>query len=343
MESLLQAYLAGAWPDKKAIQVGDLACISSGWESDVYSFVLQHGVEGHRQREELVLRVYPGDFAYDKSAHEFQAMTRLAQAGYPVPCVFFLERERSPFGKPFVIMEKVVGQLMWPLLFRSSGEQQRRVLTQFCDLFVRLHRLDWRPFAPDMSDDQTQGDRLIARELARGRDFLSRFAKMDFLPALAWLEKRQKVAAGEYTSVVHWDFHPNNILVREDGSAVVIDWTQADVSDARFDLAWTLTLISSYEGEVWRERIRAEYERLSGTAMSEFDFFEVYACLKRLLSVAISFSEGAEKLGMRAEATRTMQNSRQLKALRQVYERLLHLTGIGIAEIENMLGKEALS
>lgn len=29
----------------------------------------------------------------------------------------------------------------------------------------------------------------------------------------------------------------------------VIDWTDLQVSDSRFDLAWTLMLITAYEGE----------------------------------------------------------------------------------------------
>ncbi len=339
MLGLLQAYLADAWPDEGEIRVGDLACIGNGWESDVYSFVLQRA--SRRQPEALVLRIYPGDLAYGKSAREFQAMQRLYRAGYPVPRVLLLERECSPFGRPFVIMEKVEGRRMWPLLFRSSGEPQQRLLTQFCELFLRLHTLAWRLFAPDMSDEQAE--ELIARELARGREYLARFAKTDFVPALAWLEQHRQSLTCARPAVVHWDFHPDNILLREDGSAVVIDWTQCEVSDARFDLAWTVTLISSYEGEAWRERILNEYARLAGDMLPEFAFFEVYACLKRLLSVAISLSEGAEKLGMRAEAARTMRDPRQIKALRRVYERLLSLSDIRVPEIENMLAKEALS
>ncbi len=60
------------------------------------------------------------------------------------------------------------------------------------------------------------------------------------------------VSHGPCYHPVHWDYHPGNVLLRDDSSAVVIDWTQIDVSDPRFDLAWTLLLVSSYEGaERW--------------------------------------------------------------------------------------------
>ena len=39
-------------------------------------------------------------------------MHKLYQAGYPVPQVLHLEQETSPFGKPFVIMERVDGRPM---------------------------------------------------------------------------------------------------------------------------------------------------------------------------------------------------------------------------------------
>ena len=53
-------------------------------------------------------------------------------------------RQGSLLGKPFVIMEKIAGQVMGLLSSRHTG-QQRELLTWCCTLFVQLHRLDWRP------------------------------------------------------------------------------------------------------------------------------------------------------------------------------------------------------
>ena len=129
--------------------VSDLASISVGWESDVYAFDLASGPPDARLSEALVLRVYPGADAHAKSGREFRGMQQLFAAGYPVPRVLALERDASPFGKPFVIMERVEGKMMWEPLFRSPEPQQSERLALFCDLLVRLHRLDWRPFVDD--------------------------------------------------------------------------------------------------------------------------------------------------------------------------------------------------
>ena len=158
--------------------------------------------------------------------------------------------------------------------------------------------------------------------------------KPDFLPIVEWLEKRRDDVPCPRPSVTHQDYHPENVLVRDDGSAVIIDWTSIAISDARFDLAWTLVLVSSYEGTEWRNRMLQEYERLAGAKVEQIEVFEIAACAKRLTSVVISLADGPEKLGMRPDAVKMMRQ--QLGALEKVYELLLERTGIRIAAAEEL-------
>jgi hypothetical protein len=58
------------------------------------------------------------------------------------------------------------------------------------------------------------------------------------------------------------------------------------------------------------------------------------ACVKRLLSVVVSLSDGAEKLGMRPGAEAAMRE--QMGALHRVYDLLLERTGIRVAEVERL-------
>ena len=301
----------------------------------MYSFAVEHGPAGKRRREELILRIYPGDDAHDKSAREFHGMSQLHKAGYPVPQVLILERENSPFGKPFVIMEKIEGQVLWPLLSRSPEEKKRELLTLFCKLFVQLHTLDWQPFMHDMARHDT-GDpyTFVDRQQREWRLALTGLPEVGFLPVLEWLEARRDQVPCLQPSLIHWDYHPGNVLLRDDGSAVVIDWTQVEISDSRFDLAWTL-LVGSHESAEWREIILREYERLAGARVEQLDYFDVAACTKRLASVYFSLSLGPEKLGMRPDAVTMMKQ--QMGAHKKVYDLLLERTGIRIAEVERLL------
>jgi aminoglycoside phosphotransferase (APT) family kinase protein len=335
MQSCLQAYYARAFPVKQGLQVRDLVSITAGWESEMHAFDVEYGPAEDRRREALVLRLYPGDDAHAKSAHEFQSMRQLHKSGYPVPQVHILERAHSPFGKPFVIMERIAGQVMGPLLSSARGGKQPELLTLFCELFVQLHRLDWQPFVEHVPSDETKGPYVfVDRYLRRVHDALAQFSLSGFLPIVEWLAKRRDEVPCRQPALVHGDFHPYNILLRDDGSAVVIDWTGLHVSDARFDLAWTLLLVRTHGSVEWRDHILQEYERLVGAKVQQIEWFEAFACVRRLRAVTVSLSEGAEKLGMRPDAVTMMKQ--QLGAIKQVYELLLERTGIRVAEVERL-------
>ena len=69
--------------------------------------------------------------------------------------------------------------------------------------------------------------------------------------------------------------------------------------------------------------------------MEQIEYLDVVACVKRLVSVAISLSDGPERFGMRPEAVSLMK--RQMGAIRKVYDLLLERTGIKVPEIEDLL------
>src|SRR5205823_3819424 len=137
---------------------------------------------------------------------------------------------------------------------------------------------------------------------------------------------------------IHWDYLPGNVLLRADGAAYVIDWTQIEVSDFRFDLAWTLLLLSSRGRPERRAVILNEYEHLAGIlsggqvmSIEQIEVFEVVACLKRLASIFISLSKGATTLGMRPEAEVLMR--RDVGHIRAVYTVLQERTGRRVPEV----------
>ncbi len=337
---MLQAYLATARVDRSDPRVEAFREISAGWESDVYAFDLVSGPATARLSEPLVLRVYPGMDAYEKSSREFRALQRLHQAGYPVPRVLLLEQTTRPFGKPFLIMERVPGRVMWRETFHGPEEQQRTLFERFVRLLVDLHALDWQLFVDTGEDSACAGatgwidDPYLFADgyISLLHEYMGRFHQPGFLPVVEWLEARRDRVPCERPAAVHWDYHPANLLVHDNGRATVIDWTQFEVTDPRLDLAWTLTLLGSQEGDNVRARILETYEDLSGSRVKELAFFEVLACVKRLASVTISLAVGAEALGMRAGAEAMMRD--HLPTLRRVYDRLQALTGLTVPEVD---------
>jgi len=331
----LERYVTEAYPDRFHPQVKEMTRINEGWESDVYTFQMVYGSQDAPQSEDLILRIYPGDDAQQKSAGEYRSLAMLHKAGYPVPQVYRLDRSGAIIDRPFMLMERILGRPMWSMFGNADDATLRKLLVQFCQLFVQLHTLDWRPYVEDARLYET-GDphAAIDRQFAGWQRVMQNFSHPDFEAVIQWLLDRRAEILCPRPSLIHWDFHPNNILVRADGSAVVIDWTGMDISDARFDLAWTLLLMTSYEGEQVREAILREYERQLGHPVEQLEFFDVAACLRRLASIAISIMAGAEKMGMRPGAQAKMQ---QREPVQRVYNLLVDRTGIRMPVIEQLL------
>jgi len=333
---LLSFFKSRGMPRREGnITIPDLVKITDGWENEVYSFKMEYEETG--KQEDLILRIYPGDDAIWKSAREFNAMKRLHEVGFPVPGVLLLESGDSPFGKPFVIMEKINGRIMGHVIDRSSEEKRKELVTQSCKMFVALHALDWKLFASDpLPYETTDPFGFIKYTLSSARNSVDRFQRGEFArPVLDWLEARVSDVPCERLSVIHGDYHPYNIILRDDGAAFVIDWGNFGIADFRIDLAWTLLLVSTYGHPEAREIVLDEYERIAGRKVEQIEYFEVFAIARRLFSILMSLSDGATKMGMRPGAEAMMKQN--VGHIKTVYALLREKTGIAVPDVETLI------
>ena len=330
----LQQYYRDRVPGKHNAKIERLENLPSGWESELCAFTLESGPPANRACDELVLRIYSGEGARDKSAREFHSLQRLHQVGYPVPRVDLLERDQSPFGQPFIIMEKIDGEEMWSQIGTPLSGEMRDLVPLFCQLFAQLHHLDWHLFVDEAEYASLQDPyAFIDGWLSLAQEGHQRFPHSGLMPVVEWLQVRREAFRCPGPSPTHNDFHPGNVLLCENGSPVVIDWTGFGISDARFDLAWTLMLIDAYMGPEWRSRVLQGYERSAGQVKA-LEVFEVFAYVRRLFDISVSLRLGAEKMGMRPDAVAAMRKNKT--AFERVYQLLLARTGIRVIEVEEL-------
>jgi aminoglycoside phosphotransferase (APT) family kinase protein len=335
IQGRLARLYAQQFPSVENAHVRDLVQISDGWENELYAYTVEYGPAVARKREDLVLRIYPGEDAREKSAREFSAMRQLYEVGYPVPQVYHLDPDGGPLGKPFVIMAKIDGRSMGAVAEESPMEGVLALLTSLCRLYVDLHALDWRPFVPDPSLYETQDpSATMGQLLSYFREYAHALGQEAYEPVFDWLQNHLSDVRFERLSVIHFDFHWYNILLGKDGDAYVIDWGAIAVADYRLDLAWTLLLMSTYGHPELREIILREYERIAGCPVEQIEYFDVAACLRRLLTISVSLDAGAGKLGMRPGAEAMMKDLSHIGA---VCALLRERTGIRIAETEELL------
>jgi aminoglycoside phosphotransferase (APT) family kinase protein len=327
LSSHLQRYLAERSP---GAGVTDFQFLTSGFESDIYTFLFHPAREAPRG---LVLRLCNGEDAGPRIALETRGLKLLSQAGFPVAALFYSETEASFLGKPFTILEKLEGRSLWPVLAGSQPGQANELLERFCGLQAQLHRLDWRQFTSRAEDYTENPGAILEEQVAALRQTYTRFEVPGFLPLADWLE-RSRTTIQVHPAVVHLDFHANNVFLCADGRLAVIDWSQFSVADYRSDLSWTLMLMGDYGQADWRERILQGYQRQAGRRVEDLTYFNIVTDLKLLASMIISMKTGPAALGLQETAQPA---SQQAPILKRLAGRIQAATGLAIPEVEAAL------
>ncbi|MBE1555559.1 aminoglycoside phosphotransferase family protein [Sporosarcina limicola] len=82
--------------------------------------------------------------------------------------------------------------------------------------------------------------------------------------------------------IIHGDFHLRNIL-EKNNRYTVIDWTNGQLGDPRYDFAWSLILIKIYVSERYAYVFRSAYLLENHVQQKDLEAFEALACLRWIL------------------------------------------------------------
>ncbi|MBA7597648.1 hypothetical protein ES703_04653 [subsurface metagenome] len=323
-----QTWYRSLYPGRQGLAVSDVKEITSGWETRLFYFVLSYSYGGSSHEDRLVARIFSGKGA----GHEYDIMSRLLRVGYPVPKVYEFN-EGGVLGQPFLTMEFIEGRGMEREFLSGSQEDLKGVLDIMMGLFVRLHDIDISEIYPDRFGVST---REYIEEVIRKYRKAATGCGIEWMePLIEWLEERKSSVTPMPPAILHGDFHPMNIMLKVDGSPVVLDWGAFHVGDRRSDLSWLMLLAGTFLEPSVRDAILTAYEATSGTEMEDIQFFEALSILRRLTDVAVSVEAGAENQGMRPGAVEMMREA--AGHIRNVYGLLVELTGLRLPEYEEFL------
>ena len=333
--SSLLSYLQKSYPNRISLKLNDFKDITSGWETQIFSFDLEWSTKRGKMQEGLIVRVYTPGVGATKAERESTVMTQLSRVGYPVPRIHLSETNDSILGNPFIIMDRIDGLTLNDKFGPSVVENDKWVMV-FSRLFVKLHKLDWKYFVADSQSYHPEDPYyIINSQITEAREALKHHRKQELMPIVDWLHKRIESVPCEKPSLIHGDFHPMNIMIDGQQNPFVIDWGATKVSDFRMDLAWTLLLTRAFSSKENRDSYLNGYQRTIGHDIEEIEYFEVFAILRRLFDVSVSLAEGATELGMREDAVEMMKE--QMGHIKVVYNMLGELTDIRIPEIETWI------
>ncbi|MEK4042120.1 aminoglycoside phosphotransferase family protein [Paenibacillus sp. FSL H8-0048] len=92
------------------------------------------------------------------------------------------------------------------------------------------------------------------------------------------LAERGKLTAHQ---LIHGDYHLGNIL-EDSGRFIIIDWTNVQLDDPRYDIAWSMLLFRVYLTERNASVYRSAFAAKSSYSQAELELFEALAALRWL-------------------------------------------------------------
>jgi aminoglycoside phosphotransferase (APT) family kinase protein len=314
--------------DYLGVPLLSLKVLASGWETTVFEFAIAANsvrLPLIPARTPLVLRFYQGIFADAKGTRENFTIAKLFSVGFSVPKPYGYEPNHEVLGAPFLIMERLPGgPLFVTHSFPSAFKTFSLGFFGFVRAQVRLHQMELRKSGLEQITHAgaTEGIDPDASLLDRMLKTIERRVEQGPLPGLKQAHGRLAARAAEFRnappSLVHMDYHPQNVVVKGFRVNGVIDWVATDIGDRHLDAAMTAVILSSsaLEHPRWMRdnaagnSLRALftslyiplYHAMAPLDFERFRYCQAVASLLRLSMMGMMHAHGAELVGYRPEA-----------------------------------------
>lgn len=278
--------------------------ILHGWETYTFWFELQPCASLPRELHgPLVLRVYASPVGLPNADREYRAEKYLKPVGFPVAHCLFLEPDAGVFGGPFLVSEKVEGELFPDFLYCHPWRILELPRSMGC-LHAELHQI---PIDQTLSPSEPFLDRQL-RELNR---LIQEYDLTELRPGIRWLHERRPEQATP-SAILHLDFHPLNLLYDESRGFTVLDWSQVDIGDRHADVAVSKMFMDCMQIErptLWeqfnfwggrlllRQGYETAYEEHLELNHETLSYYSAWAAFRRLCTYGAWFKAGPAALG----------------------------------------------
>ena len=185
---------------------------------------MQSAVQSIQQLEEspsmeLVVKVFSKGHGKANVFNEALCHTRVEESGLDIPKVL----EVSTFEDQWAIaIEYVEGKTLAQLM-EENPDKVEQYINQFVDLQIKMSscKVNRLTFQKDK----------FSRKINSLKDTIDATARYELCTRLNSMPA--------HTKLCHGDFNPTNVIVKEDGSMAIVDWSHATQGNASGDAAIT--------------------------------------------------------------------------------------------------------
>lgn len=284
---------------------------ANGMSSETLLFDASWTEDGSRRTEKLVARIAPQEAdipvfpTYDLPGQyrTIKAVSELTDV--PVPPPWWCEPDPHLIGSPFFVMGRVEGDVPADVppynfgdgwVYNASQAQLAKMQETTVAVLAELHAIpDPVKHFPHLAGD-LPGQSALRRHVASRRSWYEWAARDSGRSRLlervfAWLEDHWPTH--ESDAVFCWgDSRIGNVMYRDFEPSAVLDWEMAAIAPAETDLAWMAYLHRMFEDMavtygfphmpafLLLEDLATTYERLTGHAPRNLEWYFVYAALQ---------------------------------------------------------------
>ncbi|MCX4356490.1 MAG: phosphotransferase [Oscillospiraceae bacterium] len=170
---------------------------------------------------ETAVKVFDSDFAKYDVLNEALNQARVEDIGINVPKI--IEVKTVEDGKWAIVSEFIQGKTLAQLM-KENPAKKDEYLEMFVDLQMKMHST-------------------VCPGLAKLKDKMNRKISEADLDATTRYELHTRLESmPKHNKVCHGDFNPENIIVKDDGTPYILDWSHATQGNASADVARTYLL-----------------------------------------------------------------------------------------------------
>ena len=210
----------------------------------------------------------------------------LHSAGMPVPDVPWAFEHNDWFELPFIIMERLPGDVFFawdpPASFGRSKAASEPMWEQCVRALPPLHQFDWRTQLTGW-----EGPESVETQIRRWERIYAQALDPTWITAAEACEQAllDSLPDGEPVGLFHGDFQPGNMLYRAGRLTGIIDWELAGIGAHLLDVGWLMmSADESNWPESWRPihplnpvQIRQIYESEMGQRFDVIPWYQALA------------------------------------------------------------------
>ena len=193
---------------------------------------------------DLAIKVFNEDYSKADVLNEALNQARVEETGLNVPKVVEVTKLD---GKWAIVTQFIPGKTL-DTLMKEHPEKKDEYLNLFVDLQLRVHQQK----APLLNKLKDKMNRKIAETTLDATTRYELHTRLEGMP--------------NHNKVCHGDFNPSNIIITEDGTAYILDWSHATQGNASADVARTYLLFRLQGDEALADQYLDLFCKKSDTA-----------------------------------------------------------------------------